>query len=116
MSDVEVAAELLEHLSCIKTKAASIQTEIVHRIELEELWDVMDELLNSCKRYLRKLDHLQIPALCCSILKATDAGPGVGVSNTEVRFRDAEIARIHASDRVNRIHRSPGDSAKNETE
>ena len=29
--------------------------------------------------------------MCCSILKATDAGPGVGVTNTEVRFRDTEL-------------------------
>ena len=57
MSDVEVAAEFLEHLSSIKTNAASIQTEIIRHIELEELWDVMEELLNSCKQYLRKLDH-----------------------------------------------------------
>ena len=64
MFDVETAAELLEHLSCIQTKAASIQTEIIRHIELEKLWDVMEELLNSCKQYLRKLDHLQIPTLC----------------------------------------------------
>ncbi|CAH3158915.1 unnamed protein product, partial [Pocillopora meandrina] len=32
----------------------------------------------------------------------TDAGPGVGVSNYEVRFRDAELARVHNSD-----YRSP---------
>ena len=48
--------------------------------------------------------------------QATDAGPGVGVSNLEVRFRDIEIARIHSSDRVNRIHRAPGDSGQNEAE
>ena len=30
------------------------------------------------------------------LLKTTDADPGVGISNTEVRFRD--IARIHSSD------------------
>jgi len=29
---------------------------------------------------------------------------------------DAEIARIHLSDRVSRIHRAPGDSAQNEAE
>lgn len=29
--------------------------------------------------------------MCCSILKATDAGPGVGVTNTEVHFRDTEL-------------------------
>ena len=59
----------------------------------------------------------------CSILKAmfdtlevkpvisehTDAGPGVGVSNLEVRARMAEISRIHGSDRRVRIHRAGGD-------
>lgn len=40
----------------------------------------------------------------------------MGIANTEVRFRDAEIARIHSSDRVNRIHRGSGGSAQNEAE
>ncbi len=41
---------------------------------------------------------------------------GFGVLKSEVRFRDIETARIHSSDRVNRIHRAPGDSAQNEAE
>ena len=40
----------------------------------------------------------------------------MGITNAEVCFRDAEIACIHSSDRVNRIHRAPGDSAQNEAE
>lgn len=56
--------------------------------------------------------------MCCDVLKATDAGPGVGVSNIEVRFRcrDVETSIMHSSDRVNRIHRAPGDSGQNEAE
>ena len=54
--------------------------------------------------------------LYLSILKATDAGPGVGVTNTEVRFRDIETAQIHSSDCVNRIHHVPGDLTQNEAE
>ena len=46
----------------------------------------------------------------------TDAGPGVGVSNYEVRFRDAELARIHNSDYRVRCHRSRGDSGQGEAE
>ena len=46
----------------------------------------------------------------------TDAGPGVGSSNVELRYRDAEMARILNSDRVNRIHRARDDSGQNETE
>ena len=44
----------------------------------------------------------------------TDAGPGVGVSNYEVRFRDTELAR--RSDYRVRGHRSRGDSGQNEAE
>ena len=71
---------------------------------------------SECSQYLSKIDCLNPPRRCCSILKTTDAGPGVGITNAEVRFRDAEIASIHSSDRVNRIHRAPGDSARNEAE
>ena len=46
----------------------------------------------------------------------TDAGPGVGVSNNEAKFRDAEFARIHNSDYRVRAHRSRGDSGQNEAE
>ena len=46
----------------------------------------------------------------------TDAGPGVGVSNTEVKFRDAELARLDASDYRIRVHRARGDSGQNEAE
>ena len=42
----------------------------------------------------------------------TDAGPGVSVTNTDVKFRDAEIAIIHNSDYRIRCHRSRGDSGQ----
>lgn len=47
----------------------------------------------------------------------TAAGPGVGgVSNFEVKFRDAELARVHKSDYRIRVHRSRGHSRQNEAE
>ena len=49
-------------------------------------------------------------------LDLRDAGPGVGVSNYEVRFRDDEMARIRDSDYRLRCHRSRGDSGQGETE
>lgn len=59
---------------------------------------------------------MNLPPVYSDILKTTDAGPGVGCSNVEVRFRDLEIARIHDSDRVNRVHRARDDSGQNEAE
>ena len=47
---------------------------------------------------------------------ATDAGPGIGCSNIEVRYRDAEMARILNSGRINRVHRARDDSEQNEAE
>ena len=76
----------------------------------------MENLLTECSQYLRKIDYLNPPRRCCNILKTIDAGPRVGITNTEVRFRDAEIAPIHSFDRVNRIHRASGGSAQNEAE
>ena len=46
----------------------------------------------------------------------TDAGPGVGVNNHEVRFRDVEINRMHEVDYSIRVHRSTADSGQNEAE
>ena len=46
----------------------------------------------------------------------TEAGPGVGVSNFEVSFRYAELARIYSSDNRIRVHRAAGDSGQNEAE
>ena len=54
--------------------------------------------------------------MCSDILLTTDAGPGVGVNNTEVKFREVELARLFKCRRINRIHRAPGDSGQNEAE
>ena len=46
----------------------------------------------------------------------TDAGPGVGVSNNKVKFREAEFTRIFNSKYRVRVHRSCGDSGQDEAE
>ena len=50
------------------------------------------------------------------ILQATDASPGEGVSNIEVKYRDVEISRINNWNHMNRIHRGPNGSVQNEAE
>lgn len=49
-------------------------------------------------------------------VQLTDAGPGVGVSNFSLRFRDAELVRLFNLDMRERCHRSRGDSGQNEAE
>ena len=60
--------------------------------------------------------ELNLPPVKPNWADLTDAGPGVGVSNYEVRFRDAELALIHRSDYCVHVHRSRGDSGQNEAE
>ena len=100
----------------IQRKAIHILRNCCEIIEREELWKRQENLSQKCSKLLSKMKSLELTPLACNVLKTTDAGPGVGVSKTEVRFRDIEIARIHSSDRVNHIHRAPGDSGQNESE
>ena len=82
----------------------------------QEFQDLLKSVLLSCQRILALLNELQLPKLkprCCDL---TDAGPGVGVTNYEVKFRDAELCRMFDSDYRVRVHRSRGDSGQGEAE
>ena len=72
--------------------------------------------MTSARQHSHSLASLQLPPLCDYILQATDAGPGVGVSNIEVKYRDIEMSRINGWTHMNRIHRAPHDPGQNEAE
>ena len=69
-----------------------------------------------CERLLEVLRELKIPVMRQRVAILTDAGPGVGISNFEVKFIDAELARLWNSDYRIRLHRSRGDSGQGEAE
>ena len=81
-----------------------------------ELWPLFCEVTSLIDGTLQLIESFKLPPICDDVLDLTDAGPGVGVSNTHVRYRDAEIARLHNSTRRNRIHRERNDSGQNEAE
>lgn len=60
--------------------------------------------------------ELNLPRVKPRWADLTDAGPGVGVSNFSVQFRDAELARLYNSDYRIRCHSSRGDSGQGEAE
>ena len=82
----------------------------------ENLWEIYVYLLDKVRKIQQHIAGLNLPKAKRDILFATDTGPGVGCSNIEVRFRDAEVARILNFDRLNRIHRARDDSGQNEAE
>ena len=82
----------------------------------KQLWSKYRAIVAECDRSLQQIKSINLPPVYSDILKATDAGHGVGCSNLEVRFRDVEIARVHDSDRVNRVQRARDDTGQNEAE
>lgn len=81
------------------------------------LWSGHQECTALCNGVLQQLHDLGLPYDVKPIwADLTDAGPGVGISNFEVRFRDAEMARMWNSDYRIRVHRSQNDSHMNEAE
>jgi hypothetical protein len=84
--------------------------------EVEELHQLMRDVAACCLDLLEILEDLKLPIVRPRWCDLTDAGPGVGVSNFEVKFRDAELCRVFNSDHRIRVHRSRGDSGQNEAE
>jgi hypothetical protein len=93
-----------------------IQTNMLQSTGQVLLNTYHDALFKGCQSLLTKIQALDLPACKTIIAELTDAGPGVGISNFEVQFREAEKSRINDTIRRTRLHRSRGDSAQNESE
>ena len=118
-NDVDRAeiAKANELIGCMSAFTESLENAIT-QLEAnsgEGLWQVFEGLIND-NIILKKISEFNLAPVKTCILELTDGGPGVGVSNFEVRFRDAEIALLHNSDRRARLHRATNDSGQNEAE
>ena len=51
------------------------------------LWEIYVDLLDKVRKIQQRIAALHLPTAKRDVLFATDAGPGVGCSNIEVRFR-----------------------------
>ena len=80
-------------------------------------WKDYASLLQKCDGFLDMvMKSMHPPPVKFRWAHFTDAGPGVAVSNFEVSFRDAELARMYSSDYHIRVHWGAGDSGQNEAE
>lgn len=78
--------------------------------------EAYDELQAQAQEILDRLQSLRLPQVKPRWAEFTDAGPGVGVNNIDVKFRSAELRRIYDRDYRIRVHRSRGDSGQTEAE
>lgn len=113
--DVAFGNELKDSVTVV-LDSLSEEFQDISTTTKEQLWQMYKGLLTKMEQTQKRIKELKLPPVKSDILKLTDAGPGVGCSNVEVRYRDAEMARILNSDRVNRVHRARDDSGQNEAE
>ncbi len=111
--DISKGTQLLAQVQSIKEASEEISATSTDPVEF---WSQVESLLELSHKTLQFIDQLLLPRLYNYILEATDAGPGVGVSNLEVKYRDIEMARINGWTHLNRVHRAPHDSGQNEAE
>lgn len=114
--DKAIASEIIDLVNSTMETADVFKEHLGGRSDGKALWPFCVGVLHKISKLHGFIEALHLPPTCKDILDLTDAGPGVGVSNLHVRFRDAEIARLHNSDRRNRIHRARNDSGQNEAE
>lgn len=113
-----LASRIIPALSQIEESFGNLQKLLspTRAIDAKEIVTVNDRLKDVCTQVFETFADLQLPKVKPRWADLTDAGPGVGVSNNLVRFRDAELARLYGSDYRVRCHRSRGDSGQGEAE
>ncbi|CAC5408328.1 unnamed protein product [Mytilus coruscus] len=85
------------------------------RLKGAELVQFYKDLVSQCKDLVNYMQTLKLPDTKSVVLELTDAGPGVGKSNRDVRMRATEKVRLDNLDLYARIHRATGD-CQNEVE
>ena len=81
-----------------------------------ELLDMVQNLVQKCAGIRVLVDSVHLPLPKSQFFEWTDAGPGVSVSNYDVKLRIAQRIRILNMDYYIRHHLAPGDSSQNEVE
>ena len=85
-SERDVGNDLENSAVKIQEKAIFFLENCLQLISSKELWEKEKDIAKHCSELINKVERLNIPPMCCDVLKTTDAGPGVGVTNIEVRF------------------------------
>ncbi len=106
--DMNTVAELVN--SCTEL-LGKLHSDCHHSV----IWNAMEALLKSCRKSVTNPGEC-LPEFKSRIHEFTDAGPGVGITNNDVKVRCAEIILLTGIDYYIRHHLANGDSSQNEVE
>ena len=106
-----VLPKIEEITKCTKTIIMQLERNAYH-----DILPLYTSLSKICQKFLDVMNELALPIVKPRWFENSDAGPGVGVSNFEVRFRDAELSILYDRDYSCRVHSARGNSGDNEAE
>ena len=109
------------HLALVSPTMDLIQRDFENAMEkiteeVKSICNTIEDLTDLCRAVTDDITSMKLPPVRPRVIEFTDAGPGVGSNNFEVRFWDAEIAVLHNSTIRTRIHLATGDQGQNEAE
>ena len=112
--EVERAKCLFEAIQKTTNKVKETK-QVLDSKDILDITSLYEILLEECSSLIQTVCRLKLPATKPRVLELTDAGPGVGISNKDVKFRAAEKVMIDNLDFYSRVHRATGD-CQNEVE
>ena len=103
----ETDTALVNNIQSSLTPLINHCTNIVEQLKMETRpeTDSFEELQSQAGKVLNQLNSLKLPPVKPRWAEFTDAGPGVGVNNVEVKIRSAELDRIYNKDYRICVHR-----------
>ena len=104
----ERAKCLTEAIQKTKNKVEETK-QVLDSRDISDLTSLYESLSRECSSLIKTVSELKLPATKPRVLELTDAGPGVGISNRDVKFRAAEKVIIDNLDFYSRVHRATGD-------
>ena len=114
--DVEFFDALLPKLKSAESLLVSCKQCLKVKDSSRTFWNIVSNIVNEIKNVQAQIKASGNPDMKCRALEWTDAGPGVGVTNHDVKCRMAQLFRIINADYLIRLHLSNGDSSQNEVE
>ena len=92
-ADIALGTDIVKQVSLV-IEAVELATTSMSSRSGKNVWKTCYQpVMQSCHAFLTLLDRTPMPITCPQILELTDAGPGVGVSNFEVRFIRSTLFR-----------------------
>ena len=98
-NDRDLGVSVYEKANALLENIEKAESEM-WKVKSKEFENTLKPVVMQSNDILRHIASFQLPPVYPWMLELTDAGPGVGVSSAECRWRLLEKARIHNSDKV----------------